>query len=62
MPNEKQVSKVGIWSKVSKQFVFGIAEANAKDAYRKLRERVGHYDALKYRWVCRPIAEREKSK
>jgi hypothetical protein len=50
--------KVGIWSKVSKKFVFGIAENTAAEAKRKLRERLG-YDSLKYRFVVKPISKLE---
>ncbi len=50
--------KVGIWSMVSKKFVFGIAENTSKDAKRKLREKLG-YDALKYRFIVKPISKKE---
>ena len=50
-----ETGKVGIWSKVSKQFVFGIAEDNAKDAYRELAKRIPYWDTQKYRWVCKPL-------
>ena len=50
--------KVGIWSMVSKKFVFGISENTAKEANRKLRERLG-YDSLKYRFIVKPISKGE---
>lgn len=46
---------VGIWSKVSKQFVFGIKAETAKEAYKKLREKIGYYESCRERWVCKPI-------
>ena len=49
--------KVGIWSKVSKQYVFGISADNANEARKQLRKIIGN-DALKYRFVCRDIKEK----
>lgn len=52
--------KVGVWSKVSKRFVFGICADNKKEARRKLIDKIGYWEAQKYRWEIRPISKRHE--
>lgn len=54
--------KFGIYSRVSKKFVFGISEATAKDARKKLMEKIGYYESLRYRWKAMPIKEKPLQK
>lgn len=44
----------GIWSGVSKQFVFGIQEPSKRAAYRKLYKKIGK-DSFKWRFEARLI-------
>lgn len=50
----------GIWSSVSKQFVFGIQEPSKTKAWEKLRKLLGR-DAGKVRFRCKRICEEHKS-
>lgn len=49
----------GIWSAVSKQFVFGIQEPSKSAARRQLFNKIGN-DAYKYRFSAKPIKDCEE--
>jgi len=46
---------LGVWSTVSRRFVFGIKAINKKEAQRQLRNKVGFYESLRYRWRIKLI-------
>jgi hypothetical protein len=48
----------GIWSSVSKRFLFGIRAETKQEALRLLREHIG-YDSLKYRFRAKRIPNNE---
>ncbi|MBO0961474.1 hypothetical protein J1P26_17345 [Neobacillus sp. MM2021_6] len=54
MAKSPKTGMIGIWSSVSKQFVFGIQEPTKSKAIRKIKEKIGH-DWAKYRFITKNI-------
>ena len=55
-PPARHTGMYGIWSGVSKGFVFGIQEPTKKAAFRKLYDKIGK-NSFKWRFEARPIKE-----
>lgn len=51
----------GVYSVVSKKFVFGIAEPTKRMAWSRLYEKIGK-DAYKWRWQVRKVDGDERRK
>lgn len=47
--------KWGVWSGVSRKFVFGISTQTKREARSALIKKVGFFDSLKYRWKIKEI-------
>lgn len=56
--HESHTGLFGVWSIVSRQFVFGIQEKSPRTAMRKLHEHIGK-SAYKFRFEAKPIRERD---
>lgn len=56
--HESHTGMFGIWSDVSKQFVFGIQEPSKSKAWKALNIKIGK-DGLKWRFRVKPIRRRD---
>ncbi|MED3650633.1 hypothetical protein [Heyndrickxia sporothermodurans] len=56
--HESHTGMFGIWSDVSKQFVFGIQEPSKTKAWKSLYKKIDN-DARKWRWRVKPIRQRD---
>ncbi|MEK5176321.1 hypothetical protein NST63_24525 [Heyndrickxia sp. FSL W8-0496] len=56
--HETHTGMFGIWSDVSKQFVFGIQEPSKTKAWNALFNKIGN-NARKWRFNVRPIRKRD---
>jgi hypothetical protein len=54
---EPTLGKMGVFSQVSKSFVFGICCDSKKECLEELGNHIGFYDKLKYRWSCKAWTE-----
>lgn len=54
MAKSPKTGMYGIWSSVSKQFVFGIQESTKSKAIRKIKSKIGH-DWAKWRFSTKAI-------
>ncbi|WP_367899795.1 hypothetical protein [Bacillus pseudomycoides] len=56
MATSPKTGMYGIWSSVSRQFIFGIQEPTKSKAIRKVKKEIGHSWA-KYRFSTKKIQE-----
>ncbi|MFP7446591.1 hypothetical protein SFC50_23090, partial [Bacillus infantis] len=56
--HESHTGMFGIWSDVSRQFVFGIQEPSKSKAWKALYNQIGD-NARKWRWKAKPIRQRD---
>jgi hypothetical protein len=56
--HESHTGMFGIWSDVSRQFVFGIQEPTKTKAWNALRNKIGD-NARKWRFKAKPIRKRD---
>lgn len=56
--HESHTGMYGIWSDVSKKFVFGIQEPSKTKAWKALFKEIGN-NARKWRWRVKPIRQRD---
>lgn len=55
--NKPILGKFGIRSACSKRMAFGICADTKKECFDELKNHIGYYDTLKYRWFASPWYE-----